>query len=269
MEKRKRAKSKTPGRKSGEKHFLVTMTGEPYQLARIHYEVFDRSGIAKIFSNLECMDYDPDQKRWVWLYHGEAMKLQFSRPYSSIRPEMHPIVLGSFFSRSEDEMFLNVNSFDRATKAITFFDGYFRKGLIRKALAKVTDIEVVNKYFGPSAGSGTPRHEDYFDKQPVAKTDPETLTKNLMRAVSSAKDKEERARLGFAYLEETTKKPTPEIERLPTNFYEDGIEGLEASLRMRQAIAYQHWLGNTGYTHYDLVQDMLHRPRFPADDDNQ
>jgi len=84
--------------------------------------------------------------------------------------------------------------------------------------------------------------------------------KNLESMVSSAKDKEERSKLAFAYLEESAKQPTPEIERLPTNFCEDGIEGLEANLRMRQAIAYQHWLGNTGYTHYDLVQDMLHRP---------
>ena len=260
MGKRKRAKRETTERNQREKHFLMTMTGEPYQLARIHYEVFNRSRIARVFSRLKCMDYDPDQKRWVWLYDGEAKKLQFNWPYSSVPAEKHPIVLGSFFSRSEDEMFLSVNSFDRATKAIAFFHRYFRKGLIRKALAKVTDIEVVNKYFGPSAGGEFPRHEDYFERQPVAKTDPEVFMNKLESMVSSAKDKEERARLALSYLEDSAKQPFPEIERLPTNFYEDGVEALEASLRMRQAIAYQHWLGNTGYTYYDLIQDTLHHP---------
>ena len=259
-EKKKRPKRPSAERKKEEKRFLMTMTGEPYQLARIHYEVFNRSRIAGIFSRLKCMDYDPDQKRWVWLYDGEAKKLQFNWPYSSIPEEKHPIVLGSFFSRSENEIFLNVNSFDRATRAIVFFDRYFRKGLFRKALAKVTDIEVVNKYFDPSASGGFPRHEDYFDEQPVTKTDPEVFMKKIESVVSSARDKEERARLALSYLEDSAKQPFPEIERLPTHFHEDGMEGLEASLRMRQAIAYQHWLGNTGYTYYDLIQDALHHP---------
>lgn len=256
--KRKRPKGPSTERKKEEKHFLMTMTGEPYQLARIHFEVFNRRGIAKIFSRLKCMDYDPDQKRWVWLYDGEARKLQFNWSYPSIPKEKHPIVLGSFFSRFENGMYLNVNSFDRATKAIAFFDRYFRRGLIRKALAKVTDIEVVNKYFRPSPGGGFPRHEDYFDKQPVTKTDPEAFMNKLETMVSSANDKEEGTRQALSYLEDSAKQPFPEKERLPTHFYEDGIEGLEASLRMRQAIAYQHWLGNTDYTYYDLIQDTLH-----------
>jgi hypothetical protein len=122
MAKRKKhPKNRTTEQKQEKKYFLTTWTGEPYQLARIHYDVFNRAGIATIFSVLKCMDYDPDRKRWVWLYHGEAKELQFSRPYSSIPEEKHPIVLGSFFSRSDQEMFLNVNSFDRAAKAIVFF----------------------------------------------------------------------------------------------------------------------------------------------------
>ncbi len=259
MGKRKRAKKETTEQSQGDKHFLMIMTAEPYQLARIHHAVFKRSGIAKIFSRLKCMDYDPDQKRWVWLHDGEAKQLQFNWRYASIPAEKHPIVLGSFFSWSEDEMFLNVNSFDRATKAIAFFDGYFRKRADPEGLGQSNGHRGGQQIL-PSAGGGFPRHEDYFDKQPVTKTDPEAFMKKLESMVSSAKDKEERTRLALSYLEDSAKQPYPEIERLPTNFYEDGIEGLEASLRMRQAIAYQHWLGNTGYTYYDLIQDTLHHP---------
>ena len=261
--KRKHPRREALEQKNKEKHLLVTMTGEPYQLARIHYEVFDRGEIARIFSRLECMDYDPDHERWVWLYHGEAKKLKFNWSYSSIPEENHPIAIGSFFSRSEHEMFLNVNSFDRATKGIAFFDRYFRRGLIKKALAKVTDIEVVNKFFEPSAG-GVPKHEDYFDKRPVSKTDPEAVVKKLAKIASSVEDKAEGAMLAFSYLEESAKQPFPEIERLPTHFYEDGIKGIEAGLRSRQAVTLQHWRGNTKYTYYDLVQDMLHGPTSAA-----
>lgn len=262
--KRKHTKREAHEQNNKEKYLLVTMTGEPYQLVRIHYEVFNRGKVARIFSRLECMDYDPDHERWVWLYDGEAKNLQFNRSYASIPEEKHPIVIGAFFSRSEHEMFLNVNSFDRATKGIAFFDRYFRRTLIKKASAKVTDIEVVNKFFEPSAADGVPKHEDYFDKRPVSKTDPAAVVKKLSMIASSVEDKTEGAMLAFSYLEESAKQPFPEIERFPTNFHEDGIKGIEASLRTREAIARQHWSGNTGYTFYDLVQDMLHGPTSAA-----
>jgi hypothetical protein len=46
----------------------------------------------------------------------------------------------------------------------------------------------------------------------------------------------------------------PEIERFPIHFYEDGIDGFAMTLRYRQTVALQHWLGNTEYTLMDAIR---------------
>ena len=87
------------------------------------------------------------------------------------------------------------------------------------------------------------------------------MLKGLELIASSVEDKTERAMLALSFLEESAKQPCPGIERLPTHFYEDGIEGVETSLRFRRAIAYKRWIGNTDYTYYDLIQESLFGPK--------
>jgi len=36
----------------------VTITGEPYQPARLRYSLFDKEKVADTFAKLRCMDYD-------------------------------------------------------------------------------------------------------------------------------------------------------------------------------------------------------------------
>ena len=50
------------------------------------------------------------------------------------------------------------------------------------------------------------------------------------------------------------RKQLPELERLPTNFYEDGIESLTHTLRLRQHLAMEHWTGNHDVTMFDLIR---------------
>jgi hypothetical protein len=44
----------------------------------------DKKAVIKRFSKLRCMDFDRADNRWVWLYYGEAKKLKFKKPYSSL-----------------------------------------------------------------------------------------------------------------------------------------------------------------------------------------
>ncbi len=54
----------------------------------------------------------------------------------------HPIVIGSFFLRNGDELLLDLRSFERAIKAIPFFDKH-----IGPDAARVTYAAVVNRLF--------------------------------------------------------------------------------------------------------------------------
>lgn len=230
---------------------LVTITGEPYQPTRLHYRLFDKAKVADTFAKMRCMDYDKSKQRWVWLYSKEAKKLKFANSYSSIPWKKRSIVLGSFFSRTAKRMFLTLNSFDRALKAIEFFDQY-----LDRSVAQVTDIEVVNRFFDNPFPGDVPGHE-YFDKKPAVKRDGATSLKELMAKALTIEDPKERAQFGISCLEEMSKKPLPEVERFPTLYYEEGIASLELSLKVRHIIAYQHWLGNAGYSFHDLIQEII------------
>ena len=57
--------------------------------------------------------------------------------------------------------------------------------------------------------------------------------------------------------EESSKKPLAKVERLSVHFYEEGIKDFETSLRMREMIAIQYWLGNKDYSFYKLMQERI------------
>ena len=57
-------------------------------------------------------------------------------------------------------------------------------------------------------------------------------------------------------LESRARPPLPEIERFPVHYAEDGIEGFELALRLRQMVAMQHWLGNPEYSLGDAIQSL-------------
>lgn len=220
--------------------FLWTYTGDPFQLARIHYEVHDRAEVKKVFLKLRCMEYDPGQKRWVWLFQAEAKKLKLPKKYSEIPKEKRPIVLGSFFSLTEESMYMNTNSFERVTKAIVFFDQY-----LGRSIARAREIEILNKLFPPFGQP--PKHADFFDNQDVHKHSPEDLLSKIKGNRRSI----------FKIIKEAVMKPLPEIERIPIHFYEDGIDPLETILKMNTTITHQHWLGNKNYSAFDFVRDMI------------
>lgn len=105
---------------NADEKLVVTVTGEYVQPVRLYYRLKDKRAVKKVFSKLKCMDYDAGRDRYVWLYQKEAKKLTFKYPYSAVPAEQRPVVIGSFFSESVDEMYLEIRSIERALEGIVF-----------------------------------------------------------------------------------------------------------------------------------------------------
>jgi hypothetical protein len=217
---------------NSEKKLLVTMTGEIYQPIRVYYRLFDKKAVIKRFSKLRCMDFDRAGNRWVWLYYGEAKKLKFKKPYSSLskKAQTQPIIIGSFFIRKDNEMFLDLYSFERATKAIVFFDKY-----IKRSAAKITHVAIVNKVFSSSTVLH-PTLDIFFNSDKVVERNPDDLIKEIEEIKLQGKNLDD----FFKKL----KEQRPEVEKFPIHFYEEGIEGLQFSLLSRQGEAVERWKSN-------------------------
>lgn len=228
---------------------FVTMTGEPLQLARIHYDIIDRAEIERAFAALKCMDFDPSQPRWVWNYHAEAQKLKFDTSYDGIPRKHRPIVIGSFYFPTAQRMYLDVNSFDRAIAAIPFFD----KHLSRKC-AFLSHIQIVNKLFQAVPGI-IPRQNDFFD--PLSPERPDKISSFEEIAADKTHTQAEKLALAQREMDENLKKPIEEIESLRINFYEDGIESLKGALKMRGIIAFEHWQGNVTFSFFDIFKKII------------
>jgi hypothetical protein len=183
-----------------EKALLATMTGEHFQPVRLHYQVFDRQALLRVFGKLRCVDRDPTRLRWVWLYDFEARDLPFRQSYAQIPRQHHPIVIGSFLPRGADEMVLDLRSWERATLALPFFD---RR--IPRKVAKVTEAEVVNRLFSGEESQITP--DQLFDGQETPPADPEAVHRAVIELTASIQDPQERFRVASEYIAARAKRP--------------------------------------------------------------
>lgn len=238
-------------RRNNSKVLMMTMTGEAVQLARVYYDLHAPERIQRIFSTLRCMSNDRMRDRWEWLFSGETKNLKFRNSYSDIPLHRRPIVLGYLYSKQAGEMYLDVNSFERAEAAIPFFDKR-----IPRDVAEVTDVAVVNKLF-ESIDGRLPNPGDYFDNpSKVKKKDPDALMDDLKRKVASIENPMEKMRVAHSELMKSMGEPLPGVERIPTHYNEEGMTGLKGALMMRSAVAMQHWMGNTTYTTRDFQEKI-------------
>lgn len=233
---------------------LATMTGEHFQPVRLHYKVWNRPGLLRAFETLRCLDYDPRGKRWVWLYGHEARRLRFQRSYAQIPKELHPIVIGAFFLRSKETLLLDLRSCERAMLAIPFFDTHLPRRLV-----EVEEAEVVNRLFPATRTNLKLTPDALFDPQIGTGLDPEALVRRLAEKTADVRDPEERFKITVEDLESRANEPLPEIERFPVHYAEDGMEGFKLSLRLRQVVAMQHWLGHPEYTLGDAIRSISKR----------
>ncbi|MBV8885083.1 MAG: hypothetical protein JO235_13955 [Chroococcidiopsidaceae cyanobacterium CP_BM_RX_35] len=149
---------------------LSTRTGEPYQPARVYYQVSNQKTVIGAFQKLRCMDFDRERNRRVWLYeHEAAKKLRFTKPHNQIPKQFRPVIIGDFTFRGEEQMLLDLRSLERVIKAIDFF-----AKRINHRVAKATHVRVVNRYFssqempqGNLVGEVPPSLDMFFDLQKV------------------------------------------------------------------------------------------------------
>ena len=230
------------------KPIIATMTGEVFQPVRIFYKMYDKAQVTKVFRSLSCMKFDKFEDRWVWEFWGETKNFKFDKPYKSIPKHLRPIVLGSIFSREDDEMHLDVGSIERAVKAIKFFDKR-----INRTIAEVTNIGISNKILSDKADHPGSNFDEIFKDvefvDPVEKMDKMKAEHGddfLLKMMEESQD----------FLQKKTKPKFEKAEILPANFYDDGIELLQNTLKMRQMVAFEHFRRNTDYSLADVINQM-------------
>jgi hypothetical protein len=205
----------------------------------------------RAFERLRCLDYESSRRRWVWLYAHEAKRLRFQRSYAQFPKELHPIVIGAFFLRTEETLVLDLRSCERALLAIPFFDTHLPRRLIA-----LEDAEVVNQLFPATEANLKLTPDALFDPQIGTGVDPVALVQRLAEKTAGVRDPGEKSRIVLEDLESRAKEPLPEIERFPVHYAEDGIGGFTLALRLRQIVAMQHWLGNREFTLGDAIQSL-------------
>ena len=215
---------------------LATTTGELFQPARLHYSVRDRRRLEACLRELRCMDFDEERNRWVWLYDDEARSFKFKQSWKSVS-KCGAVVLGSFYIRETGAVELYVRSVERALMAVAFFDEH-----VPRTAARLTDMDVANRLFSVDG-----LHVEFEALFAAAEGDLrrqaieiEHLLANPMQMMTEFLLKK--------------RKQLPELERLPTHFYEDGIQSLTTTLSLRQSLAMEHWRGNHDVTLFDLIQ---------------
>jgi hypothetical protein len=231
-----------------EKPLLATMTGEPFQLARIHYDIQSVEAIQRAFSEMECMDFDATLNRWTWMYHAEAETIKFTVSFRDLAQGDNHLILGSLYLPTEHHMYLDVNSFDRTVAALKFFDKH-----IRRDIASLSHVQIVNTFFQAIPGQ-IPSQTDFFDRDNPEK--PENNSRLDEIADNSTLTRSEKIALAQKEMDETLRNPMKEVESLPIHLYEDGIDAFDAALKMRHLIAGEHWRGNTAFTFLDVFQKM-------------
>jgi hypothetical protein len=196
------------------------------------------------------VQFDLDQQRWIWLFQSEAKKLKFATPYNKIPKQRRPIVLGSFHFHQDDVMWLDVRSHQRATKAIVFFD---RR--IPRSAAQVTHAAIVNRLFGVTTAT-LPPLDALFDEAKIIEKNAEDILQAATQ-FGTIPDVRERIDKVFAFMDQKSREPLPDVEKFPVHFYEDGIQSFETALRMRQIVALEHWQGNREFTFGDMMKKII------------
>jgi hypothetical protein len=241
-----------PYEQDDQRQLIHTRTGEPYQPARVYFQLSNLKTVQGVFEKLRCVQPSPDGQGWQWLYEQEAKKLRFTVSYNKLAKEHRPLILADILVRDE-ELIMDVRSFQRAAYVVEFF--YKR---INPRAARITRVRVVNRLFDGQVEDPAnlqPPFDRFFDREDVYVPDLKALDQKLNEVTEQYEDMEERSAVLMEYLEAQAKKTLPEIEEIPVNVYEDeGAEGLTMALTFRQVEAMEHWYGNTSFTQYDALE---------------
>ncbi len=248
------------------KTLVTTTTGEPYQPARIYYQVFNRKTVTGALNKLRCINYDLSSDFWEWGYEFESQKLRFENSYHNIPKERRPILIGRFHFKDDETLILDVRSLDRITKALEFFD----KRINRRA-AIATHIVIMNKLFAVEELPNRelyPNHDFLFEHEDtkLLRQQKAKEMEQVMAMLDKVEDEEEKMSILSEHLDKIAHKELPEIEELPVH-HNEGKEGflqLRLTLALRQRVAEEHWEGNKKYNLFDAIESFV---EFTSDDE--
>ena len=145
-----------------------------------------------------------------------------------------------------------MNSFERTTKALDFFD----KNLGRDAL-KFTYVDVVNKILSPEeAKQGA--HDRFFREKP--KDASEFVKQQLKKIISEIAHSPENILQALVEFTDSAMRDFELIERLHCHFYEkNGLQSIKAALKTREIVATRHWSGDPDFTVGKLIKAITSR----------
>ena len=226
---------------------MATMTGEYFQPVRIYYKVKSMAALQKKFSAISCMNFDSGNNRWVWLFDDECKMLQFEKNYDSIPMDLRPIVLGSFFSSSSQEMRLDVGSIERAIQGILFFDKH-----VGKKIATAYYCAFYNKIFTDRDKRPGPDFDSVFASIDIRTVEAQRQAK-FENAVAQFKTGNPDELIGECEFEL--------IEALPISSYKGGVKQFEIALKMRRIVAVKRYQGDKDFTLSKLISQMFENPR--------
>jgi hypothetical protein len=236
-----------------QKTLVVTKTGEPFQPVRIYFQVAKPKTVIGAFKKLRCMGLNPHEDRWDWFYADETRKLRFDIPFNALPKDEGFIILGYFKFLSDEQLILDLRSFDRAIYALEFFEKR-----INRWAARMTHIRIINRFYSADEVSERTPLSSLLENVSAQSHKRAELDETLQGILAEYEEDEEgRLNAITAYLEAEAKRPLPEAEDIPLHIYEDGFGPIATTLKMRQIEAYEHWQGNTSFSQFDLLQRLM------------
>ncbi len=219
--------------------WLTLVTGEPYQPARVYYQLLGEvSAFRDRLQQLDCIVPGNRKGQWLWQFEAEAERLRFERIYRQLTPEERPVTLGQF-EIFDNGVTLTVLSFDRLLQAIPFFDRH-----IDREIAKATKMHLVNYFFSPGEVEQPLRYkhvEKLLEGSHIKASRADEVLAKVEELATLGSDATERMLEITSFLEAVAQEPRPEVEELPINFYEDGIISMEMILNTRRKEAMDSW----------------------------
>jgi len=223
--------------------WLTLVTGEPYQPARVYYQLSNLAEaqaqrLTECFQQLDCIVPGNRKGQWLWQFEAEAQRLRFERLYRQLTPEERPVILG-LFEISEAGVALTVLSFDRLLQAVPFFDRH-----VSREIMQATKMHLVNHFFSPSEVEQPLRYkavEKLLEGKHIKASRADEVLAKVEELATLGSDATERMIEITNFLESVGQEPRPEVEELPVNFYEDGIISLEMILNTRRKEAIDRW----------------------------
>ena len=97
--------------------------------------------------------------------------------------------------------------------------------------------------------------DTFFDVDNVVRP-----AETLMAGIEQLKNEENieaRRQEALTWIEQKAQTPLAEVEEMPTNFYEDGIEPLEVFLKLRQLELLERWKGNRDANMLNIIQKLM------------